>query len=259
MAPRVLKTVVFLGSGRDIVAPWGGPSRLGDRVLAHVLDVLKTRENKIGDETVRHDVTVYDPLEVFGKGGALEESGAIIRTPHFYFKEGEAPPAMEKMRETIKEADAYLIVTPEYNHAVSPAVSSLLGHFGGSNYIGKTSGIVTYSVGPWGGARGGTALKPLLSELGCVSVSKMVHFPVAHEVSCSCFASRVTSRVTTLVGAEDSPYPPFHIDKRTAQMFSESGEPVDPSNRMLKQLPALLGQLEWTAIALSNMRAISPL
>ena len=29
----------------------------------------------------------------------------------------------------------------------------MLDHFGGSNYSGKPSGIVTYSNGPWGGTR----------------------------------------------------------------------------------------------------------
>jgi len=31
------------------------------------------------------DVTVYDPADVFGEGGALAESGGELRTPHFFF------------------------------------------------------------------------------------------------------------------------------------------------------------------------------
>jgi len=39
----------------------------------------------------------------------------------------------------------------------------MLGHFGGSNYAYKPSGIITYSSGPWGGARAAIAIRPLLS------------------------------------------------------------------------------------------------
>ena len=63
-----------------------------------------------------HDVTVYDPVDVFGEGGALAESGGELRTPHFFFAQGAAPVGMEAMREVIKAADCYLVVSPEYNH-----------------------------------------------------------------------------------------------------------------------------------------------
>ena len=56
---------------------------------------------------------MLDPLTIFGPGGALHESGAELKTPHFYFKEGEAPPAMDALRDKIRDADAYLVVTAE--------------------------------------------------------------------------------------------------------------------------------------------------
>ena len=81
MSSRVLKTVVFMGSARDITPPWGGPSRLGNGILAWVKSELSKRSAQLGDETITHEVTVFDPLEVFGAGGALEESGAEIKYP----------------------------------------------------------------------------------------------------------------------------------------------------------------------------------
>jgi hypothetical protein len=36
------------------------------------------------------DVTVYDPADVFGEGGALAESGGELRTPHFFFAQVSA-------------------------------------------------------------------------------------------------------------------------------------------------------------------------
>jgi hypothetical protein len=39
-----------------------------------------------------------------------------------------------------------------------------------------------------------------------------------------------------------------------AALLKEDGTPVDPSHRMLKQLPELLTQLEWMAVAMKKQR-----
>lgn len=57
MGPRTLKTVVFMGSARNCVPPWGGETRLGDRVLKHVVAALGERKTTFGAEEVTHDVT----------------------------------------------------------------------------------------------------------------------------------------------------------------------------------------------------------
>eukprot|EP00971_Amphidinium_carterae_P099873 1974966-Amphidinium_carterae.1 len=116
---------------------------------------------------------------------------------------------MDSLAATLKAADAYVVVSPEYNHSIPPALSSMMNHFGGSNYSRKASAIVTYSVGPWAGARASIALQPFLHELGCLPVSKMTAYP------------------------------------NVSDMFEESGKPKDPDHRMVKQLPAMLGDLEW--------------
>ena len=92
------------------------------------------------------------------------------------------------------------------------------GHFGGSNYAMKPSGIVTYSPSPWGGMRGAMALRPFLSELGCIPVSKTCGIPTV------------------------------------AEILNEEGEPIDHANRMLKQLPGLLAQVEWMAVAMKKQK-----
>ena len=165
---------------------------------------------------VVHKVTVFDPITIFGKGGALEGDGHLS-TPHFFVKPGTNP-AADDMAAAIKAADALLCVSPEYNHSVPPALASLMGHFGGSNFGYKPSAIVTYSPGPWGGMRGAMALRPFLSELGCIPVSKLTAYP------------------------------------DPAGLFNDDGSPKDPSHRMLKQLTAMLTQLEWTAVAMMKMK-----
>lgn len=215
---KILKTVVFIGSGRDMQAFWGGDKRLGDRIIKYVIPFLEKRCGSVGDDKVEHDVTVFDPLVVFGDDGALKESGAELKHLHFFFKQGSAPTKMEEMRKSIMDADSFLVITPEYNHSVPPALASMIGHFGGSNYAYKPSGIITYSVGPWGGARTAVALRPLLSELGCLPVSKLCCFPSVTEI------------------------------------FNEDGTPKDPEHRILKQLPGLLDQLEWWTVACKAQR-----
>ena len=216
-----LKTIVLMGSSRDIVPPWGGDSRLGTRVLNHVTKALADRSAPVGADaqtTVEHDVTVFDPLEVFGKGGALEECTAAVISPHFFFKPGTAPPAADAMRDIMKAADAYVIVTCEYNHSLPPGLLGMIDAFGGSNYAGKPSAIVTYSAAPWGGTRASIAIQPVLHELGCLPVSKMAHFPEA------------------------------------AKLFEEDGTPKDADCRLHSQLPAVLNQLEWMALAMKSQR-----
>ena len=130
-----LKTVVFLGSARNIVAPWGGDSRLGDRVANWVKSTLSSRSEPLGDDQkVVHEVRVVDPLDVFGPDGALSHSGGEMKAPVFFMNPASLQPAVKQLQDAIKGADCYLIVSPEYNHSIPPALGSVMGHFGGSNY-----------------------------------------------------------------------------------------------------------------------------
>jgi NAD(P)H-dependent FMN reductase len=214
----VLKTVVFFGSARNITPPWGGEPRAGDRVHKYISNTLASRSSSLGDKTVTHEITCFDPLVVFGEGGALAHSGAHMTAPTFFQKGDDLPQATKDMMKVIKDADAVICVTPEYNHCVSPALASMLNHFGGSNFKCKPSGILTYSPSPFGGARAFPPLMAMLHELGSLPVSKVCHFP-------------------------DS-----------SNMFTSDGGLADPENRMGKQLPDMLTQVEWMAVAMKQMR-----
>lgn len=93
------------------------------------------------------------------------------------------------------------------------------------------SAIVSYSAGQWGGTRAAAALRPVLSELGCLPVSAMVHVPHA------------------------------------AEAFDEEGRAVggrDAEERWRRYVGRCLGQLEWWGEAARAQRgradpaAISP-
>merc|ERR1712050_749872 len=130
----------------------------------------------MGTLAIQHDVTVVDPADVFAKDGALAAvSSGELTVPTFFLS--ELPPETAELKDMITNADCYVIVSPEYNHTVPPALASVMGHFGGSCYAGKPSAICTYSPGPWGGQRGALGICVMCHELGCLPVSKMVGYP----------------------------------------------------------------------------------
>jgi NAD(P)H-dependent FMN reductase len=72
-------------------------------------------------------------------------------------------------RDSMALADAIVIVTPEYNHAMP----GLLKHVLDSclkEYIHKAAGIVAVSAGPFGGTRVIETSLPVLRELGLVTI-----------------------------------------------------------------------------------------
>jgi len=157
-----LNFLVFLGSARDSSPP--KPARLGLRVARACLSYVNSTNTA---------ATLIDPLDYdFGK----------IFKPHFSFPDGKSPVPMQELAAAIEGADGYVMVSPEYNHSMSPALAHLLNHFGSSLFSYKPSVIVTYSAGQWGGVRAAVGMRAFLSELGCLPVSAMVHIPKAQEV-----------------------------------------------------------------------------
>ena len=157
-----LNFLVFLGSVRDSTPP--RPARLGERVARACRSLLAAGG---------HEVGLIDPLE-FDLGGAFK--------PHFAHAKGRAPAPLDDLAGRIAAADGFVMVSPEYNHSMSPALSHLLNHFGSSLYSYRPSAIATYSAGQWGGARAAVNMRTFLSELGCLPVSAMIHVPRAQEV-----------------------------------------------------------------------------
>lgn len=102
--------------------------------------------------------------------------------PEFAYHRSKVPQHLSELADKIKHADGYVMVSPEYNHSMSPALANMLNHFGSSLFSYKPSAIVTYSAGQWGGARAAVSMRTFLSELGCLPVSAMIHIPKAQEV-----------------------------------------------------------------------------
>lgn len=154
-----MKFLIFLGTVRDSTPP--RPPRLGERVVKVCLQCLTTR---FGD----NDFELVD---------ALDYPLNTVFKPHFSYSKSQVPTALEQLAQKIKESDGYIMISPEYNHSMSPALANLLNHFGSSLFSYKPSAIVTYSAVQWGGMRAAVGLRSFLSELGCLSVSSMIHVP----------------------------------------------------------------------------------
>ncbi len=89
------------------------------------------------------------------------------------FKEypaGDAPAAMQELRNKIVVADGFLFVTGEYNWGMQPGLKNLTDHFL-EEWFWRPAAIASYSAGRLGGARSNSMWHPTLSEMGMVVVS----------------------------------------------------------------------------------------
>ncbi|MDO6461901.1 NAD(P)H-dependent oxidoreductase [Granulosicoccaceae sp. 1_MG-2023] len=161
-----MKFLVFLGSVRDSTPP--RPARLGLRVAKACLACLQ-------EQFAGHEIEMIDALAV---------STDPVFKPHFAYSARRVPPQLDALAQKIDAADGYIMISPEYNHSMSPALANLLNHFGSSLFSYKPSAIVTYSAGQWGGMRAAVGMRTFLSELGCLPVSAMIHIPRAQDVFC---------------------------------------------------------------------------
>lgn len=156
--------LIFLGSVRDSTPP--RPARLGMRVSRACETLFKNQYSQ-------HTVEIIDPLNY--------DFDDVFK-PEFAYHRAKVPAHLRELADKIKSADGYVMVSPEYNHSMSPALANMLNHFGSSLFSYKPSAIVTYSAGQWGGVRAAVSMRTFLSELGCLPVSAMIHIPKAQEV-----------------------------------------------------------------------------
>jgi len=183
------KTLVFYGSCRR--------DRNGIRAAKFVLNQLEQR----GHEVVFADAQVYD----FG----------LLDRMYKEYEPGQAPAKMEELAEHIRTADGFVVVAGEYNHSIQPGLSNLMDHFLEEYYF-RPAGIVSYSVGGFGGVRAAIQLRSFLGEMGMPTISSM-----------------------------------FAISKITDSLDLD-GQPQSES--LPKRLDSFLDELEWYEEALQNQR-----
>ena len=114
-----------------------------------------------------HDLTLVDPLAV---------KLPLLDRMYKEYEKGKAPAVLEELAVLYRSADAFVIISGEYNHSIPPALSNLLDHFL-EEYFFRPSAIVCYSAGAFGGVRAAMQLRAMLCELGMPSISSLFPIP----------------------------------------------------------------------------------
>jgi len=97
----------------------------------------------------------------------------------------------------VDAADAFVFVTPEYNHSYSPALKNALDYLS-QEWWRKPVGFVSYG-GISSGTRGVTALEPVVIGLGLVRAGAAVELPFAgRQITGGEFAAE--QKETTILG-----------------------------------------------------------
>ncbi|WP_152051064.1 NADPH-dependent FMN reductase [Tautonia marina] len=119
-----------------------------------------------------HRATLIDPKEV---------DLPLLDRMYKEYPAGQAPEPLERLASQIKAADAFIVVSGEYNHSIPPALSNLLSHFL-EEWFWRPSAIVCYSAGAFGGVRAAMQLRAMLCELGTPSIPSLLPIPKVQDV-----------------------------------------------------------------------------
>jgi NAD(P)H-dependent FMN reductase len=185
-----LNVVLIYGSVRS--------NRQGIRAARFVERSLSARQ---------HTVTFVDPIEY---------RLPLLDRMYKEYPKGSAPEPLERLATLYRAADAFVIVTGEYNHGVPPALVNLLDHFL-EEYFWRPSAIVSYSAGMFGGARAAVVLREMVAEMGMPSISSTLPVP------------------------------------KVQQAFDEEGQPSDAAWE--RRFGRFASELEWYAEAFRAQRA----
>jgi NAD(P)H-dependent FMN reductase len=118
-------------------------------------------------QTRGHEVSLVDRVEL---------RLPLLDRMHKEYPKGAAPEVLESLATLYRRADAFVVVSGEYNHSIPPALSNLLDHFL-EEYFFRPSAIVCYSAGAFGGVRAAMQLRAMLCELGMPSISSLFPIP----------------------------------------------------------------------------------
>ena len=145
-----LSIPVLYGSVRE--------ARQGIKAARFIVDQLRRRG---------HEPVLVDPQEV---------RLPLLDRMYKEYPKGEAPEVLETLAQLYRGADAFVVVSGEYNHGIPPALKNMLDHFLEEYYF-RPSGIVCYSAGAFGGVRAAMQLRMTLGEIGMPSISSIFAIP----------------------------------------------------------------------------------
>lgn len=191
-----MKLQVILGSTR--------PGRVSERIAIWVAGEAKKLD---GVEAEVVDLKDY-PLEFMNEP----------LSPR-YNPNRQITPAMKSWLDKIAEADAYIFVTPEYNHSIPGVLKNAIDYIT-VEVSRKPATVVAH--GTVGGARATMHLKEILSESGAAIIPKQIALTKPGE--------KINEQGELSQEAKDLPYGPTHA------------------------LASLLEELKWYSDALAAAR-----
>ena len=144
-----MKIEIISGSPRTL--------SLTRRVAFHLQNLLKQQTD--------HEVSLVDMSEI-----------NLPPVQSVFTSVDAAPAEYREITKRVFAADAFVLVTPEYNGSYSPAMKNFLDHFPKQNH--KVFGIVTASPGAFGGMRAAMQLQQLIFGLFGVGSPHMLVVPM---------------------------------------------------------------------------------
>jgi len=176
------------------------PGRQGLRVAQYVAKKLKERG---------HTVNFIDPLEYKG-----------IQTFVDRYKNLKEPNAdLVAIHNLFEKSDGFVAITPEYNYSYSSQIKTFLDVYL-NEYKFKPLGMVSYSMGAFGGVRAIENLRQVANALGLSPVPTYAALPTVHT------------------------------------QFEENGDLKNDFNK--QAFEALFREFEWYLAALANQRKLDP-
>ena len=195
----MLKLNIVIGSTRD--------GRAADRVVPWLSRRVETRD--------AFTTEIVDLRE-----WALPMFAETVQTVGDFSNPTYSQPLVRQWNDTMRRADAFVFLAPEYNHSVpgvlKNAIDNLFFSFALRN---KPAGLIGYSAGPVGGARSVEHLAHILIEAEAVPLRNTVLIPTVQDA------------------------------------FADSGDPFNPASDIA--LDILLEDLEWWGRILADARPSS--
>lgn len=195
----MLNLKIVVGSTRD--------GRAADRVVPWLTRRVETRDAFTAE--------VVDLRE-----WVLPMFAETVQTVGDFSNPTYSQPLVRQWNDTMRSADAFVFLIPEYNHSVrgvlKNAIDNLFFSFALPN---KPAGLMGYSGGPVGSARSVEHLAHILIEAEAVPLRNTVLIPTAQDA------------------------------------FADSGDPVNPATDIA--LDILLEDLEWWGRILADARPSS--
>lgn len=152
-----MKVAIILGSSRE--------GRLGERIAKLITTQSKKMNQwdvKLLDLKLINLPMYHDAVPPAGMGGEYSD------------------PIVAEWGASIAEADAFIFITPEYNHSIPAVLKNAIDTLY-PEWANKAGGIVSYSMSSYGGSRAVEHLRGIIGHIGIATVQTSLSISSAHE------------------------------------------------------------------------------